>query len=118
MDNVFLADTALFKRAAGRSQTADANSMLYLNKANALFDISHGFETYEAALQSIKAKVLMVGADTDILFTATQLKQHFDAFQKAGLDVSFFELKTGFGHLGGVLDISQASETITEFLGE
>jgi homoserine O-acetyltransferase len=118
MDNVFLADAALFKRAAGRSQTADANSMLYLNKANGLFDISHGFDTYEEALQSIKAKVLMVGADTDILFTATQLKQHFDAFQKAGLDVSFFELKTRFGHLGGVLDITQASERITKFLGE
>jgi hypothetical protein len=46
------------------------------------------------------------------------LVKFFDAFQKAGLDASFFELKTGFGHLGGVLDISQASERITKFLGE
>ena len=74
--------------AIGTKLTADANSMLYLNKANALFDISHGFDSYEEVLKSIKAKVLMVVADTDILFTATQLKQHFDAFQKAGLDVS------------------------------
>ena len=60
----------------------------------------------------------MIGADTDILFTSTQLKQHFETFQKAGLDVSFFELKTGFGHLGGILDITQAAERITQFLGE
>ena len=118
MENEFLIDTALYKRALARASTADANSMLYLNKANSLFDIAHGFNSYEEAIQSIKAKVLMIGADTDILFTDSQFRRHLDTFKQAGKEVSFLELKSSFGHLGGVLDITQASETISKFLEE
>ncbi len=118
MENEFLADAALAKRGMARAGMADANSMLYLNKANALFDIAHGFDSYEAAIKSIKAKVLMIGADTDILFTDSQFPKHAAAFEKAGKKVSFFEIKSSFGHLGGVLDITQASDTIARFLSD
>ena len=117
-ENEFLAEAGLHKRAVARTLTADANSMLYLNKANALFDISHGFSSYEEALKSIKAKTLMIGADTDLLFTFNHLKQHEEAFKAAGKDVRLFEIKSKFGHLGGVLDITQASDAISKFLAE
>jgi homoserine O-acetyltransferase len=116
MENEFLVDAALYKGALGRLANADANSMLYLNKANALFDLGQGFKSYEDAVKSIKAKVLMIGADTDILFPVSQIKSHVDVFRKAGKDVSYFEIKSGFGHNGGVLSISQASTIITEFM--
>ena len=117
-ENAFMAEAAIHKRALGRTIMADANSMLYLNKANSLFDISHGFNSYEEALKSIKAKILMIGADTDLLFTSPQLKQHAEAFRKAGKTVAIFEIKSKFGHLGGVFDITQASASISKFLQE
>ncbi|MDQ5986170.1 MAG: Homoserine O-acetyltransferase [Syntrophus sp. SKADARSKE-3] len=116
MENEFMVDAALYKAALRRLATADPNSMLYMNKACTLFDIGQGFKSYEDAVKTIKAKVLMIGADTDILFPASQIKSHADAFKKAGIDVSYFEIKSGFGHLGGLLAITQASETISKFM--
>jgi homoserine O-acetyltransferase len=116
MENDYLVDAALYKGALGRLANADPNSMLYLNKANTLFDLGQGFKSYEDAVKSIKAKVLMIGADTDILFPVSQIKSHVDVFRKIGKDVSYFEIKSGFGHNGGVLAISQASTIITEFM--
>lgn len=116
MDGGFLIDDALYKGALGRLATADANSMLYMNKAAALFDIGHGFPSFEDAVKSIQSSVLMIGADTDILFPVSQIKAHVETFKKLGKDVSYFEVKTGNGHLGGVLQIGQAAEAISKFL--
>jgi len=116
MDNEFLVDSALYKGALGRLKTADGNSMLYMNKAATLFDIAHGFDSYKAAVQSIKAKALMIGANTDLLFPVSQIKKHVEIWQNLGKDASYFEIKSGFGHLGGVFAITQAQETIRAFL--
>jgi len=116
MENEFLVESALYKGALGRLKTADGNSMLYMNKAAALFDIANGFDSYKAAVQSIKAKALMIGADTDLLFPVSQIKKHVEIWQNLGKDASYFELKSGFGHLGGLFAITQAQETIRAFL--
>jgi len=116
MEDGFLIDAALYKGAQGRLATADPNSMLYMNKAAALFDIGRGFPSFEEAVKSIKAKILMIGADTDLLFPVTQIKAHVETFRKAGKDVSYFEIRSGLGHLGGVLAISQAAPMITWFM--
>ena len=118
MQHDFLIDAALYRGALGRLATADANSMLYMNKAASLFDISDGFPSFEDAVKSIRAKVLMIGADTDILFPVSQIRAHAETFNKLGKDASYFEIKTGNGHLGGVLQIGQAAETIRKFLNE
>ena len=82
MENEFLVDAALYKGALGRLATADPNSMLYMNKACALFDIGEGFNSFDDAVKTIKAKVLMIGADTDLLFPVVQIKEHVDEFQE------------------------------------
>ncbi|MBW1817156.1 MAG: homoserine O-acetyltransferase [Deltaproteobacteria bacterium] len=118
MDNQFLVEAALYKRGLGRVKTADANSMLYLNKACTLFDIGHGFDSYEAALKTIKAKVLMIGVDTDVLFTDLAVKQDVEELKKAGVDAELFMIKSPLGHIGGVVHIGQASDAIKAFLAE
>jgi homoserine O-acetyltransferase len=118
MENEYLVEVALRKAGAARAPVADANCMLYMNKAAALFDIGHGFDSYEAAVKSIKARTLMIAANTDLLFPASQVKMHADLFKKLGKDVTYFEIKSPFGHLGGVLNITQAADAITKFLGK
>jgi homoserine O-acetyltransferase len=118
MENEFLVDASLLQRAKSRLAYADANSMLYMNKAAALFDIGRGFPSYEDAVKSIKARVLMIGAENDLLFPPVQIKRHAETFKKLGKDVDYFEIKSGLGHLGGVLAITQASEVIKTFMAK
>jgi homoserine O-acetyltransferase len=118
MENQFLVEDALLKAGLARIKTADANSMLYMNKASVLFDIGHEYGSFEEAVKRIQAKVLMIGADTDILFPSYQIKESVEAFKKMGKIASYFELKSAFGHLGGLLNITQASEAITKILAE
>ncbi len=118
MENEFLIHDSLQKAGAARAQTADANSILYLNKACSLFDIANGFPSYEEAVKTIKAKVLMIAANNDLLFPPEQVKEHVEIFKKLGKEVSYFELKSPNGHLGGLTAITQASELITKFLAQ
>jgi homoserine O-acetyltransferase len=116
MANEFLVDAALYKGALKKLATADPNSMLYMNKACSLFDVGRGFPSFEEAEKSIKAKVLMIGSDTDILFPVSEIKSEAEIFRKAGKDVSHFEIKSGCCHLSGLLAITQAAPMITWFM--
>jgi homoserine O-acetyltransferase len=118
MENQFLVEEGLFKGGLARAKTADANSMLYLNKANALFDIGQEYGSFDEAVKNVRAKTLMIGADTDLLFPPYQIKESVEVFKKMGKNVSYFELKSNFGHLGGILDITQASDVIKKILEE
>ena len=118
MPNTFLIDNALETRARDRAKLADANSMLYLVKANTLFDLADQAGSMEQAFKSMKAKVLMIGADTDMLFPPSQIKAYLEPMTNAGLSASYFEINTGNGHLGGILDIAQAQEVISKFMSQ
>jgi homoserine O-acetyltransferase len=118
MENQFLVEDGLFKGGLARAKTADANSMLYLNKACALFDIGQEYGSFEEAVKKVQAKVLMIVADTDLLFPPHQIKESVEVFKKMGKNPSYFELKSNFGHLGGILNITQASDAIAKILGE
>jgi homoserine O-acetyltransferase len=118
MENQFLVEEGLLKGGSGRAKTADANSMLYLIKACTLFDIGHGYGSFEEAVKNVQAKTLMIGADTDLLFPPYQIKESVEVFKKMGKNASYFEIKSAFGHLGGILDITQASDVIKKIFEE
>ncbi len=107
-----LIDTSLYSAA----NIVDANSMLYLNKANALFDISKDFHSMEDALRSIKADILIINSKTDILFTQDEFINYLNIFKEINKPVSHFEINSSFGHLGGLYDIEQAGQSIKVFL--
>ncbi len=111
MPNKFVMNITLETAGKDRANFADANSLLYLAKVNELFDVAD-------RLKNIKAKVLMIGADTDVLFPPSLMKSYPELMQKDGVKVSYFEIKTDNGHLGGIIDIAQAQETIFKFLAE
>ena len=118
MSNNFLMDTTLDSEAQDRAKLADANSMLYLIKANALFDLAEQAGSMDQAFKRMKSKVLMIGSDTDLLFSPSQIKAYLDLMTNAGLKASYFEIKSGNGHDGGILDIGQAQEVIAKFLAQ
>ena len=118
MENKFLIEDALDKGGLARAKVGDANSLLYLAKANALYDIGYGYSSYEEALKRIKGKVLMIPSNTDILIYPHNAKEFVDALNKMGGQASLFEIQTKEGHIGGITEITKAGEKIKAFLAE
>lgn len=116
--NKYLVEDALDKAGLGRAKLSDANSLIYLAKANQLHDIGFGYGSYEEALKKIKSKVLLVPSQTDILIYPYNSREFAEALNKAGGNASFFEIPTWEGHIGGLIDILKAGTTIKSFLGE
>jgi homoserine O-acetyltransferase len=118
MENKYLVEDALDKAGLARAKVADANSLIYLAKANELHDIGFGYGSYNEALKRIKSRVLMVPSSTDILIYSYNSRDFVEALKKAGGNASLFEIPTWEGHIGGLTDIQKAGIKIKSFLAE
>jgi homoserine O-acetyltransferase/O-succinyltransferase len=103
-DNKFKIQAALDAAAAARAATSDANSLLYLVKANQLAS---------ADPSKIKAPTLILYAPTDLVFYPPYVEQTAKAIPGAEIG----QLGGPNGHLNGLLAIAQAGEKISAFLG-
>ena len=110
-------EDTLDKVAAARAKVSDANSFLYLVKANQLFVAGHK-GSLEEGLRDVKAKVLLVPASSDLLLFPEYSKQAMAILKQHGKVVQYFEIEGDGGHLDGVLAIAKASEVIQKFLAE
>jgi len=115
--NVFAVEDAIDKVAAARAKTSDANSLLYLVKANQLFVAGHQ-ATLEDGLKAVKAKVLLLPAQSDLLLFPDFSKQAMEILKGQGRDVRYEEIPGDGGHLDGVLAVAKVGETIRKFLNE
>jgi homoserine O-acetyltransferase len=116
-DHKFAIEDALDKAAAARAKVSDANSFLYLAKANQLFVAGHK-GTLEDGLREIKAKTLLIPAASDLLLFPAYSRQARESLAKHGKTVEYVEIDGDGGHLDGVLAIAKAGEAIRKFLSE
>jgi homoserine O-acetyltransferase len=114
-DNKYAIETALDTAGAARAKSSDANSFLYLVRANQLFTVGQK-ASLEEGLALIKAKVLFVPAKSDLLLVPDYTHKAVDILKKQGKTVEIFELDGDRGHLEGVLNITKAAEPIRRFL--
>ena len=105
MDNKFKIEAALETVAAARAAVADANSLLYLVKANQLANVDPG---------KIKAKTLVLYAPGDLIFYAPSVEA--EAAKIAGATTA--QLAGPNGHINGVIAVAQAGDKIKAFLGK
>jgi homoserine O-acetyltransferase len=115
--NTFAIEDTLDKVAAARAQVSDANSFLYLAKANQLF-VAGGKASLEEGLKDVRAKVLLVPATSDLLLFPEYSKRAMEVLRRQGRQVRYFEIAGDGGHLDGVLGIAKAGEAIRQFLAE
>jgi homoserine O-acetyltransferase len=102
MANKFKIEAALDSVAAARAATSDANSLLYLVKANQVFNVDPA---------TIKAPVLVLYSPTDLIFypprVEAEIKElHAESGQLAGPN----------GHINGVIAVAQQGDKIKAFL--
>lgn len=105
----WLEDTAL-----ARAKLSDANSFLYLTRANQLF-LSE-YDSTEAALSRTRSKWLVLPSLTDRVFLVDYGRELADTLRGLKQPVQLVELQGPSGHLEGVTNITQAAEAIRAFL--
>jgi homoserine O-acetyltransferase len=116
-DNKFAIEDTLDKVALARARASDANSFLYLAKANQLF-VTGGKGSLEEGLRDVKAKVLLVPAKSDLLLFPDYSRQAMEILKRHGNRVQYLEIEGEGGHLDGVLSVAKAGEAIRKFLSE
>lgn len=95
----------------------DANSYLYITRAMDYFDISaKAGGDLTRAFADVKSTFLVVSFSSDWLFPTAQSKDIVNALLKNGVDVSFCEIESGYGHDAFLLEVDVLGKMISDFL--
>jgi homoserine O-acetyltransferase len=113
LSNGYAVDAALEAAGAGRAKTSDANSLIYLVRANQLFG-----EGAAERLKAMKAPALIIYSPTDAFFPADSVKRTAEAIKANGAPVETFVLDGKRGHLDGVLSVRAAEKEIAALLAK
>ena len=112
VDNLYAIEDALAKAGVGRAKGVDANSMIYMSKANQLYHLT------DEEVKRIKAKILFVPASSDLVFPPELAKRAAERYRAQGGTAEVFVIEGDGGHLDGLLAIAKAGETIRAFLAK
>lgn len=96
-------------------QRFDANSYLYLTKALDYFEMAED-GNLTAAFANTQAHFLTISFTSDWLYPAYQAKEFVRALKAGGLDVSYVEINTNYGHDAFLVEIDGQSRLIRHFL--
>jgi homoserine O-acetyltransferase/O-succinyltransferase len=93
----------------------DANSYLYITKAIDLFNILNG-HSLSSVFKGLTAKVLVIAFKSDWLYPTYQSQEIVKACKLAGIDASYCEINSTYGHDSFLLEIEQEAPLIGNFL--
>lgn len=93
----------------------DANSYLYLTKAIDNFSLLNG-HALSTLFNGLKAKVLVLSFKSDWLYPSYQSQEIVKACKLAGVDASYCELNSTYGHDSFLLETEQETQLIGNFL--
>ncbi len=97
----------------------DPNCYLYLSRAMDRFDLSaHGGTSMAALKRAAAERALVIGVESDILFTIKEQDAIADAFSAAGTETEFVPLASLEGHDAFLVDIEPFAAAIGRFLAE
>jgi homoserine O-acetyltransferase len=105
--NKYAIEETLERVGAGRAASADANSFLYLVRANQLYQVDG---------TRIKARVLSIPAQSDLLLFPDYSRKMMAVLRAQGVQVEEFVLEGDGGHLDGLFLIAKAGDAIRAFL--
>ncbi len=110
----FEVERALDAAGQARARTSDANSFLYMVRANQL--ALREYPSLEAALSRSRARWLVVPSPTDRVFLHEGVQEVVDILRRAGRPVDVAEVTGERGHLNGVLNVGAVGERVRAFL--
>jgi homoserine O-acetyltransferase len=111
----FEIENYLHYRGSNFVKRFDANSYLYITKAIDCYDASEGKNLSEL-LYSTKAKVMVLAFKSDWLYPKYQSKEIVKACKVAGIDTTFCEIESTYGHDAFLLEIEEETQLMKHFL--
>jgi homoserine O-acetyltransferase/O-succinyltransferase len=93
----------------------DANSYLYITKAIDSFDVSRG-RPLDDVFRNRRAKALVLSFKSDWLYPASQSLDIVRAFKRAGIETTYCDIDSTYGHDAFLLEIEEESHLIKHFL--
>jgi homoserine O-acetyltransferase len=114
----FEVEAYLDHQAQRFAELFDANAYLYLSRAMDQFDLAdHGGGSLAAAFGKFRAKrSLVIGVDSDMLFTIDQQREIADHLRAAGNSVDFLAFPSLQGHDAFLVDLPRFQPAIADFL--
>ena len=94
----------------------DANSYLYITKAMDYFDLSAGYPSLGGALETTRARFLVISFTSDWLYPTYQSLQVVSALRGRNRDVAYCELRSSYGHDAFLLEVEDQTEPVRGFL--
>jgi homoserine O-acetyltransferase len=94
----------------------DANSYLYITKAIDYFNILNGNKNLANIFVGLKAKVLVIAFKSDWLYPAYQSQEIVKACKLAGVDATYCEINSTYGHDAFLLETEEETQLIKHFL--
>jgi homoserine O-acetyltransferase/O-succinyltransferase len=113
--NGFAVEEYLQNRGDNFVKRFDANSYLYITKAIDTFDVSRGRPLSEV-FKGIQAKVLMIAFKSDWLYPASQSREIVRACKLAGIDTTYCEVYSTYGHDAFLLEVQEETHLVKHFL--
>lgn len=111
----FQVEEYLHNRGDNFVKRFDANSYLYITKAIDTFDVSGGKNLYEV-FKGIKTKVLVIAFKSDWLYPASQSREIVKACKWAGVDTTYCEIESTYGHDAFLLEVEEETHLVKHFL--
>jgi homoserine O-acetyltransferase len=96
----------------------DANSFLYITKAIDYFDMSLGRGDLAQAFTDVTAKFLVLSYSSDWLYPPEQSEELVRALLRNGVDASYVEIKSDYGHDAFLLEVERLGELARDFLAK
>jgi homoserine O-acetyltransferase len=93
----------------------DANSYLYITKAMDYYDATRNKKPHELLLGSA-LKVMVIAFKSDWLYPAYQTQEIVRACKLAGLDATYCEIESNYGHDAFLLEVEEQSHLVKYFL--
>lgn len=109
MNDAFAIEDTLNKTGVARAKTTDGNSMIYMSKANQLYNLGED-------VKNIKAKILFVPVSSDAIFPPELSRRAAERYKAQGGVAEVAVIEGDGGHLDGVLNVAKQGEAIRAFL--
>lgn len=93
----------------------DANSYLYITRAIDSYDLSRGRDLAEA-FRDVQKKILVLAFKSDWLYPPSQTRDIVKACKQVGLDTTYCEIESTYGHDAFLLEIEEQTHLIRHFL--
>ena len=94
----------------------DANSYLYITKAEDYFDLTDGSGSLAAAFERGETRFLVISFSSDWLYPPYQSQEIVRVLRRMNRDVAYSDLQSNYGHDAFLVDVVEQTDLIRGFL--